>query len=163
MRYHNITKDDMLNGHGLRVVLWLSGCNHYCKGCHNQITWDALSGLEFDEAAETELFSFLEKPYTSGITLSGGDPLFPANREEVTALIAKIRTSYPDKTIWLYTGFLWEEICDLDLIKNLDVLVDGEFVEDLHNTTLHWVGSSNQRIIDVPKTLAKGEVVLVEK
>ncbi len=101
MRYHNITKDDMLNGEGLRVVLWVSGCAHACPGCHNPVTWDAESGLPFDAAAKAELFEELQKDYIAGVTLSGGDPLYPANREAIAALCQEIKDHFPDKTIWL--------------------------------------------------------------
>ena len=110
MRYHNITTDDMLNGDGLRVVLWLAGCSHCCRGCQNPLTWDPDGGLLFDEAARQEIFEQLEKDYISGITFSGGDPLHPANRMDVRCLMAEIRERYPDKTIWLYTGDRWEDI-----------------------------------------------------
>lgn len=160
MRYHNITKDDMLNGDGLRVVLWVAGCTHACKNCHNPITWDINGGIEFDEEAERELFGALNKPYISGITFSGGDPLHPQNRAEVARLIKKVREKFPQKTIWLYTGYLWEEIKDEEYIKLTDVVVDGEFVEELKDEKLHWKGSSNQRVIDVKKTLETGDVVL---
>ena len=163
MRYHNITKDDMLNGDGLRVVLWVSGCSHCCKECHNPITWDPNGGLLFDDAAKNEIFEELGKSYISGITFSGGDPLHVANTFEVTELAKEIREKFPDKTIWLYTGSLWEEARHLDIVKYLDVLVDGEFMIDKKNTELHWKGSSNQRVIDVKKTLQEGEVVLHEE
>lgn len=160
MRYHNITKDDMLNGDGLRAVLWVAGCTHCCKNCHNPVTWDINGGIEFDKAAEDELFEAASKPYISGVTFSGGDPMHPQNREEVGRLIRKLKEKLPQKTIWLYTGFLWEEIKDEDYIKFADVLVDGKFVEELKDEKLHWKGSSNQRVIDVKKTLAGGEIVL---
>lgn len=113
MRYHNITKDDMLNGDGLRVVLWLAGCSHHCKNCQNPITWDPDGGLIFDEAAKQEIYEELDKDYVSGITFSGGDPLFETNREELTAFVREIKTRYPDKTIWLYTGYQWEQIHEI--------------------------------------------------
>ena len=113
MNYHNITKDDMLNGEGLRVVLWVSGCSHHCKNCHNPITWDPEDGLLFDEAAKEEIFEELSKPYISGITLSGGDPLFCSNRAAISELVKEIKAKFPDKTIWLYTGYTWEAISDL--------------------------------------------------
>ena len=160
MNYHDITKDDMLNGDGLRVVLWVAGCTHHCQGCQNPITWDVTGGLPFDEAAEKELFEALAKPYCSGITFSGGDPLHPFNREEVFRLMKKVRQEYPNKTIWLYTGFLWEEIKDIPEIADIDVLCEGKFVEALLDNKLHWVGSSNQRVMDVKKSLETGEVVL---
>ena len=109
MRYHNITKDDMLNGDGLRVVLWVAGCNHCCPECQNPVTWDPNGGLPFGEAERKEIFAELDKDYVSGITFSGGDPLHPANITEVTAFAKEIRKRYPGKTIWLYTGFLWVE------------------------------------------------------
>lgn len=162
MRYHNITKDDMLNGDGLRTVLWVAGCSHGCKGCHNPVTWDICGGLEFDEDAKKELFDELEKPYISGVTFSGGDPLHLENREETGALIREIREKYPNKSIWVYTGFDWDEIKDLPYIADADVVVDGKFIEELKDSTLHWKGSSNQRVIDVKPTLKKGEIVLHE-
>lgn len=163
MRYHNITKDDMLNGDGLRVVLWVSGCSHCCKECQNPLTWDANSGLVFDEAAKEEVFEQLDKSYVSGITFSGGDPLFTANIPEVTALAGEIREKYPNKTIWLYTGSLWEEIQGEKILQYLDVLVDGEFRIEEKDASLKWKGSANQRVIDVQKSLEAGEVVLHAK
>lgn len=160
MRYHNITKEDMLNGDGLRVVLWTAGCAHHCRNCQNPITWDPEGGLPFDEAARQEIWEELEKEYISGLTFSGGDPLYPDNREELTALIREVRERYPRKTIWLYTGYLWEEICHLELIPYVDVVVDGRFVEELKDNNLPWKGSSNQRVIDVQMTLQLGKTVL---
>lgn len=161
MRYHNITKDDMLNGTGLRVVLWVAGCNHGCKGCHNPVTWDINGGLPFEEAAREEIFEELRKPYIEGITLSGGDPLHPANRKDVEALITEIRANFPDKNIWLYTGFSWEEVKYLPLVEKLDVLVDGRFIEALKDTKLYWRGSSNQKVINVKETLARNTLVSI--
>lgn len=160
MRYHNITKDDMLNGDGLRVVLWTAGCNHCCKECQNPVTWDPNGGLPFTDVEKAEIFEQLDKDYTSGITFSGGDPLHPANVNDVTALAKEIREKYPQKTIWLYTGSLWEEIRNEEIVKYLDVCVDGEFIAALKDVTLQWKGSSNQRVIDVQKTLEVGKVVL---
>ncbi len=160
MRYHNITKDDMLNGDGLRAVLWTAGCPHKCPGCHNPVTWDENGGLEFDVKTKEELFSILEKPYISGLTLSGGDPLLPSNRDELTELVKEVKLKFPQKTIWLYTGYLWKEIKELEIVNYLDVVVDGRFLENLKNTQLKWRGSSNQRVIDVKKTLSTGSVVL---
>ena len=162
MRYHNITKDDMLNGDGLRVVLWVAGCAHACPGCHNPETWDAAGGIPFDQAAEDELFAELEKDYVSGVTFSGGDPLFPANRETVGVLCREIRQRFPDKTIWMYTGYRWEQIRELPVLDTVDVLVDGRFEQALADTALHWRGSANQRLIDVKRTRAAHEIVLHE-
>lgn len=150
----------MLNGDGLRVVLWTAGCPHKCSGCHNPVTWDENGGLVFDSDAKNELFSVLGKPYISGLTLSGGDPLLPSNRTELTELIKEIKSKFPNKTIWLYTGYLWKEVKDLELIKYIDVLVDGRFLQNLRNTQLKWRGSTNQRVINVKETLKTGSVVL---
>lgn len=160
MRYHNITKDDMLNGDGLRVVLWVAGCEHCCKECHNPITWDPNGGLEFTESERQEIFTELSKDYISGITFSGGDPLHYQNVTEVTALAREIKENYPDKTIWLYTGSTWEEIYSMEIVNYVDVLVDGEFKIDEFDANLHWKGSANQRVIDVPATLKEKKIVL---
>ncbi len=155
MRYHNITKDDMLNGDGLRVVLWVAGCSHCCRECHNPVTWDPNGGLLFDEEAHKELFELLARPYISGITFSGGDPLHPANRMTVRSLAAEIREKLPDKTIWLYTGDVWEHIKNDPVMQYIDVLVDGEFHRQEKDAKLMWKGSRNQRVIDVKKSLAQ--------
>ena len=160
MNYHNITKDDMLNGDGLRVVLWVSGCTHQCDGCQNPITWDLAGGIPFDEAAEEELFEALSKPHVSGITFSGGDPLHPFNRQEVFRLMKKCKELFPEKTVWSYTGFLWEDVKDLEGMKYVDVLADGRFVKELNDNNLHWVGSSNQKIVDVQQSLKENKVIL---
>ena len=157
MRYHDITKDDMRNGDGLRVVLWTAGCGHCCPDCHNPVTWDPEDGLPFDAAAKEEIFEQLEKPYISGLTLSGGDPLYPASREDVRLLVREVREKYPDKTIWLYTGFLWEEIRDLPVMRDVDVCVDGKFDRKTKDAKLLWKGSKNQRVIDVQASLCRGD------
>ncbi|MGN0243432.1 MAG: anaerobic ribonucleoside-triphosphate reductase activating protein [Lachnospiraceae bacterium] len=162
MKYHNITKDDMLNGSGLRVVLWVSGCTHHCPECHNPVTWDPEDGLEFDDAAKAEIFQQLDQPYISGLTFSGGDPLHPNNRDAVYELAKEVKERYPDKNIWLYTGFEWDKIRDLPVIPYLDILIDGRFVKELYDPKLNWVGSSNQKIIDVPMTLELGRIVLYQ-
>lgn len=180
MNYHNLTYPDMLNGDGLRVVLWLSACSHHCYNCQNAQTWEPNSGVLFDVDVKRELFNELEKDYISGLTLTGGDPLHKNNLEEVLTLIEEIRVSFPKKTIWLYTGYRWEElfntsyskdyICttttDRDaiyrqqIIRNVDVLVDGRYIDSQRDITLKWRGSSNQRVIDVQKSFKKGEIVL---
>lgn len=160
MRYHNITKDDMLNGDGLRVVLWVAGCSHCCPECQNPLTWDPNSGLVFDEKAKQEIFDQLDKTYTSGLTFSGGDPLHIANITEVTELAKEIRGKYPSKTIWLYTGSVWEAVKQEEIMRYIDVLVDGEFDPAKKEIGLQWKGSSNQRVIDVKSTLNQGKVIL---
>ena len=162
MNYHNITKDDMNNGDGLRVVLWTAGCSHHCENCQNQITWDPDGGIEFDEDAKKELYSILDRDYISGITFSGGDPLYCGNRETIYSLIREIKELYPDKTIWVYTGYKFCEVLKFipdDIIHNIDVLVDGRYVEALRDTKLFWRGSHNQRVIDVQKSLLLNKVI----
>ncbi|MDE7360812.1 MAG: anaerobic ribonucleoside-triphosphate reductase activating protein [Oscillospiraceae bacterium] len=162
MRYHNITTDDMLNGDGLRTVLWVAGCTHHCEGCHNPDTWDINGGIPFDEEAERELFEKLAPDYIDGLTFSGGDPLHPDNRAEVTRLARKFKEEFPNKTIWLYTGFSYEEIAELEIIPYVDVIVDGEFVKAQFDAKLHWKGSGNQRVIDVRETKKQNIVVLFD-
>lgn len=176
MNYHNITHDDMLNGDGLRVVLWVAGCSHHCKGCQNPVTWDPNSGIPFDEDAKQEIFTELSKEYISGITFSGGDPLYIENVKEIFDLIKEIKEKFPTKTIWLYSGYKWEEIfSNSDLIPNYetiydyrkeiielcDVFVDGEYVEDKRDVSLKWCGSSNQRIIDVQKSIGENRIMVL--
>lgn len=190
MNYHNITYPDQNNGDGLRVVLWLSGCSHHCKGCQNPQTWDTNSGVPFDESAKEEIFKELNKDYISGITLSGGDPLNEANLDGVLGLVNQIRLLFPQKTIWLYTGYrvrgiqeglfvltpnvitdkisdhkeiinrVNEDVKRSDIIKQCDVLIDGRYIEEKRDITLKWRGSSNQRVINVQKSLQKNEIVL---
>lgn len=166
MNYHNITHDDQNNGDGLRVVLWVAGCDHHCKNCQNPQTWDPHSGIPFDEAAKQEIFNELSKDYISGITFSGGDPLHPLNIKTISSLISEISIRFPQKTIWMYTGFTWEECMNYDVQKNVvskcDVLIDGCYIEAQRDISLHWKGSSNQRVIDVQKSLEKMEVVLYD-
>ena len=160
MNYHNITHDDMLNGDGLRVVLWVSGCEHHCKNCQNPETHDPNGGIPFDVEAAEELVDSLEQPYCAGLTISGGDPLYLGNIETVKNLCKEVKFFYPEKTIWLYTGYTWEQIKDLEVIKYVDVLVDGRYIEELADVDYKWAGSTNQRVIDVQKSLELNKIVL---
>ncbi len=162
MMYHNITTDDLLNGDGLRTVLWVSGCEHRCRGCQNPATWDVNDGLDFDVHAEAELYSHLYKDYISGVTFSGGDPLHPKNRDTVLRMASDIKRLFPTKTIWVYTGYLWEAVRNLYGMEFVDVLVDGNFVERLNSEGYHWAGSTNQRVVDVQKSLVDGTCILWE-
>ena len=170
MNYHDIKKVNMLNGDGLRVVLWVSGCNHYCKNCFNPETWDANSGLLFDENAMQEIREELSKGYCAGITFSGGDPLYPRNRKKIKEIISEIKKDYPDKNMWLYTGYKYEDLLEESkddiylkyIINNIDILIDGEFEKDKLSPDKHWVGSSNQRIIDMKKTLDSETIIELE-
>lgn len=161
MNYHNITNEDMLNGEGVRVVLWVSGCEHACKGCQNPQTWSKTSGIAFDEEAKRELFEKLENKYIDGITFSGGDPLAHYNREVVTDLARTIKNTMPKKTIWVYSGYKYEDIKDLEIMQYVDVLVDGKF--DLENRQrnprIQWRGDDSQRIIDVQSSRKENKVI----
>ena len=168
MNYHDIKKVNMLNGDGLRVVLWVSGCNHYCKNCFNPETWDANSGQLFDEDAMEEIKEELSKNWCAGITFSGGDPLYPRNRKKIKEIIYEIKKDFPNKNIWLYTGYLFEDLlaeAEGDyylkyILNNIDILIDGEFIEEEKSVEKPWVGSANQRIINVPLSLNDKKIVL---
>lgn len=165
MRFHNITHDDMKNGDGLRVVLWLSGCTHHCDGCQNPITWNPDVGVEFDKQAKQEIFNQLDKDYISGITFSGGDPLHDNNILEVKLLINDIKEKYKTKTIWIYTGYTYNDLMCLypekyEIVKMCNVLVDGEFIQEMSDVNYHWAGSVNQNVIDIQKSLEEGKVIL---
>ena len=174
MNYHNITYPDMNNGDGLRVVLWLSGCSHNCYKCQNPQTHDPNSGILFDEKAEEELFRELSKDYISGLTLTGGDPLHENNLDGVLHLVDRFRLSFPNKTIWIYSGYQWSEIFNdgvyltrdcagwkrREIVKKCDVMIDGKYVDSLRDPQLKWRGSSNQHVINIEKSMIKGEIVL---
>lgn len=169
MNYHDIKHDDMNNGPGLRVTLFVSGCSHHCKDCQNPETWSTESGVPFDQAAKDEIFEQLDKDYISGITFSGGDPLNENNKAEVFTLIHQIRNKYNNtKSIWIYTGYTWEEIIEeafpilTAILDETDVIVDGMFEKDLADVNYHWAGSTNQRVIDVQRSLEEHKVVLFE-
>lgn len=165
MNYHDITKEDMNNGDGIRVVLWVAGCDHHCKGCQNKQTWDYNSGIEFDDEAKKELIEALSKPYIKGLTLSGGDPLCAADNN-FFFFLCDLKRQFPDKDIWLYSGYTIEEILkDNNVLKSnilllCDVLVDGRYIEKKRDVTLKWRGSSNQRVIDIQKTITQKKIVL---
>lgn len=178
MYYHKIEKTSVSNGTGIRVVLWISGCSLRCKGCQNPGTWDKNSGKLFDDEAKKELFEALDKSYIQGITFSGGHPLEEYNLSDVYILIKEIKSNFPDKDIWLYTGLTFDnilglivnnlEIIDdslpelLEIIKLCDVVDDGMYVESLRDIRLKWCGSSNQRVIDVQKSINEDKIILYE-
>lgn len=148
MRFHNITYPDVNNGEGCRVTLWVAGCTHHCKGCHNPQTWSFKSGREFTEDIKNKLYNVLKLPYIKGITLSGGDPL--DSFDDIFELVKDIKNSFNNKDIWLFSGYTLEDIQNSDkniILEYIDVLVDGEFKEELKDLTLKFRGSSNQRIL----------------
>lgn len=149
MNYMAIYKTSLADGIGWRTVLFVSGCNHKCKGCHNPESWNKNAGYPFTEETKQKLFEFLAKDYINGLTISGGDPLYPDNLLTVTKLCKEIKEKFPNKTIWVYTGSLYRDIKNLELMKYIDVIVDGEFKINQKDTTLAYRGSYNQRIIDV--------------
>lgn len=176
MNYHKIDLCSISNGIGIRTVLWVSGCSHHCFNCQNPETHDVNSGRPFDDKAQTELFDYLSKPYIDGITFSGGDPLHDNNLRIVYLLIEEIKKHFPNKTIWLYTGYTLSDCdfhgvngmncnCNEDfywykIIESCDVIVDGEYKDNLRDITLQFRGSSNQRLIDVKKSMQTGHIVL---
>ena len=162
MKYLKISNFDTANGLGIGNVLWVSGCSHHCPQCHNPQTWDKNAGEEFTEEVLDNLLDKLKRPFIKRLTLSGGDPLFLGNRDEITNVVRKVKKNFPNIKIWCYTGYLWEEVKDLPCMDYIDVLVDGEFKIDLKDITLPFCGSSNQRVIDVLKSLKIGKVILEE-
>ena len=157
MNILQITHCDQVNGEGNRVVLWVAGCSHHCKGCQNAYSNDPSIGVKFNESIKEELFNDLKENWCAGITFSGGDPLFIDNRKEIIALAKEIKEKFPTKTIWLYTGYTWAEIIDdctmSDILKYIDILCDGVYIEELRDVDLHWVGSKNQNVIDVKRRI----------
>ena len=163
MYYHNIDHCDMLNGEGIRVSLWVSGCSLHCKGCQNPQTWCFDSGIPFDKDAKEELYDALNKPYIQGITFSGGNPL--DNFSEILELCKEIKEKFPTKDIWLYTGFTYEELYYRGISRILlyvDVLVDGPYIEEQRDISLQWRGSKNQRVICIPETLKQGKIITLQ-
>lgn len=150
MNYAKITKHDIANGEGVRVVLWVSGCDHHCKGCHNPETWNPQYGSEFNISTILEILDLLSNDYIKGLTLSGGDPLKKENVPYIYWLVKDVKNKYPNKDIWCWTGYTMNELdnrADVkELLKHIDYIVDGEFIESLKDISLHWRGSSNQRI-----------------
>lgn len=172
MYYGNIKKSDIANGVGVRVSLFVSGCTHHCKGCFNEETWNFMYGQEFTKETEKQILKWLEPSYISGLTLLGGEPLEYVNQQALLPFLEEVKKCYPEKTIWCYTGYLYEKDILNRMIPKwkitgrimelLDVLVDGPFEEDKKDITLLFRGSSNQRLIDVKKSLEKGRTVLWE-
>lgn len=164
MNYHNIKTDDMLNGDGLRVTCWISGCDLKCPKCYNPQTWDFNSGIPFTEETMQELLYDLSKPYIKGITLSGGHPLDPLNAPKVLEIVKRVKMVFPNKDIWIYSGYVWEDIIKDETLKEIlkytDVLVDGAYVDELRDISLPFKGSSNQRIICVKQSLEQNKVIL---
>ena len=171
MYYGELKKCDIANGIGVRVTLFVSGCRNHCPGCFQPQTWDFHYGKPFTQATADEIFAELDKSYVGGLTVLGGEPFEPENQWDLLPLLRQVRARYPQKTVWCFTGYrLDDELqrdgshprCEVtdELLSLLDVLVDGRYVDALHDISLRFRGSSNQRIIDVPKTLQSGTLTL---
>lgn len=172
MNYGEIKKYDIANGIGVRTSLFVSGCRHHCKGCFNPETWNFEYGKTYTKETENDIVSSLAPYYISGLTVLGGEPFEPENQATIVGLLKRVKEEYPDKNIWVYSGYLFEELegkipslarCEVtdEMLSYIDILVDGEFVEAKKDISLHFRGSSNQRIIDVKKTLETGEISLI--
>lgn len=168
MYYSVIKPTDIANGVGVRVTLFVSGCSHHCKGCFQPETWSPTYGQPFTKQTEDEIMRYLGADYIRGLTLLGGEPMEVENQRALLPLVLRVREQLPQKDIWCYSGYTWEELhmasrarCEVtdSLISCLDVLVDGEFVEEKRNISLRFRGSENQRLIHVPRTLQSGQIV----
>lgn len=160
MRYNKIRKMDISNGPGVRVSIFMQGCSFHCKECFNPETWDFNDGKEFTDDTINRVLSLCDKEYIKGLSILGGDPLHPKNIEGTTKLAKAFKDKFKDKTIWLWTGYLYEVLKKKDILKYIDVLIDGQFEIDKFNPKLKWCGSSNQRVIDIPKSLKNNKLVL---
>ena len=170
MKYGEIKNNDIANGEGVRVSLFVSGCTHHCEGCFNPMTWDFNYGEDFTDKTIDSIIDLLSPSYIKGLTLLGGEPMEPDNQRALLPLVKKVKAQYPDKTIWCYSGYLFDkellsdsrarcEVTD-ELLSYIDVLVDGEFILAKKNIALQFRGSENQRLIDVKRSLTSGEVVM---
>ena len=170
MNYASIRTCDVANGEGVRVTLFVSGCTHRCKGCFNPDQWDFAYGEPFTREVEDGLLESLAPDFISGLSVLGGEPMEPENQRELVTFVQNFKALYPKKTVWCYSGYTWEQLtgtepctarCEVtdELLALLDVLVDGRFVEAEHDISLRFRGSRNQRLLDVPKSLAAGQPV----
>lgn len=159
MNFADIKNYDVANGAGIRVSLFVSGCEHYCKNCFNSEAWDFNYGQKFTEETAELIVKYMAPTYIMGLSILGGEPLHPQNRQEVTELVKRVKEKYPTKTIWIYTGFTYEEVRELEVMNYIDVLVDGKFVEELKDLRLRFRGSSNQRILLVKESMKRGKAV----
>ena len=163
MRYNKIRKMDIADGPGVRVSIFMQGCTFNCKNCFNQETHDFNGGKEFTDETINRVLELCEKDHIEGLSILGGEPMHPKNIEGTTKLAKAFKEKLPEKSIWAWTGFLFDrDLKDKEVLKYLDVLVDGQYVDELHDPKLKWRGSSNQRVIDVQKSLKNNEVVLID-
>lgn len=170
MNYADIKRYDVANGPGIRISLFVSGCNHHCKGCFNEVAWDFNYGKPFTNETIDTIIEYMNSPHIAGLTLLGGEPMEPVNQKALLPLVKMVKETYPDKSIWCFTGFRFDE--DImkkmynkipetkELLENFDVMVDGKFEEELKSVSLIFKGSSNQRTIMVQDSLKSGEIIL---
>mgnify|MGYP005777461467 FL=1 len=162
MRYNVIRKMDISNGPGVRVSIFMQGCQFHCKNCFNPETWDFEGGQEFSEETIHKVLDLCQKNEIKGLSILGGEPMHPANIEGTTKLAKAFKEKYPDKTIWAWSGFKFEDLKDKEVFHYIDVLVDGQYKDELHDPTLKWRGSSNQRVIDIKESLKENKTVVLE-
>lgn len=160
MRYNKIRKMDISNGPGIRVSIFMQGCSFHCKDCFNSETWDFKAGKEFNDEVINKVLDLASLPHIVGLSILGGEPMHPNNREGTIKLAKAFKKRYPNKDIWVWSGYLFDELKDVEGLSYIDTLVDGRFVLEQANPTLKFRGSSNQRVIDVKKSLKAGNVVL---
>lgn len=163
MRYNKIRKMDISNGPGVRVSVFMQGCTFHCKNCFNPETWDFKQGKEFTDEIIDTVLELASKDFIVGLSILGGEPMHPNNIEGTTKLAKSFKEKYPNKTIWCWSGFLFDrDLKDKEVMKYIDVLVDGQYQDELHDFRLKWCGSSNQRVIDVQKSLKENKTVLFD-
>ena len=163
MRYNLIRKMDISNGPGVRVSIFMQGCEFHCKNCFNPETWDFKEGKEFTEETIEKVLDLSSKDYIVGLSILGGEPMHPVNVEGTTKLAKAFKEKYPNKNIWVWSGFRFDQdLKDKEVLKYIDVLVDGQYKDELHDPTLKWRGSSNQRVIDIKESLKENKTVILE-
>ena len=161
MRYNLIRKMDISDGPGVRVSVFMQGCQFHCKNCFNSETWDFNSGNEFNDETISKILELCKKEYINGMSILGGEPMNPVNVEGTTKLAKKFKETFPKKDLWMWSGYKYEDLKDKEVFNYVDVLVDGQYVDELHDSTLKWRGSSNQRVIDIKKSKQSEQVVLI--
>ena len=163
MKYNVIRKMDISNGPGIRVSIFMQGCEFHCKNCFNSETWDFNGGKEFNDDTIEEVLDLCKQSHVKGLSILGGEPLHPKNIEGTTKLAKSFKEEFPEKTLWVWSGFKFDEVLkNKEIMKYVDVLVDGQYIDEQHNPTLKWKGSANQRVIDVQKSLKENDIVLFE-
>ena len=162
MKYNKIRKMDVSNGPGVRISIFIQGCEFHCKDCFNPETWDFKCGNDFNEDTINKVLELCNNDYINGLSILGGEPLHPVNIEGVTKLSKLFKEKYPNKSLWVWTGFQYENIKDKEIFKYIDVLVDGQFKAELFSPKLRWRGSSNQRVIDIIKSKKENKIIIVD-